>query len=108
MSLPDTQSTDGSRYSVTGTDNRLNLDLPTAETKRWSPRRKAAVVIAVRNGTIARTEACERYALSEEELAEWEVAFDRRGIPGLRSGFRNSYTRRPNKMPAQPVPHELE
>jgi hypothetical protein len=108
MSVPDTQSTDASRYAVTGTDNRLNLDLPAAETKRWSARRKAAVVIAVRNGSIARADACERYALSEEELAGWEVAFDRRGIPGLRSGVRNSYARRANNIPAQPISHELE
>ena len=108
MSVPDTQSTDGSRYSVTGADNRLNLDLPAADTKRWSPRRKAAVVIAVRNGSIARTEACERYAMSEEELAGWEVAFDLTGISGLRSGVRESYARRANKIPAQPVAHELE
>jgi hypothetical protein len=30
-------------------------------------------------------EACQRYMLSDEELADWDVAFDRRGIPGLRS-----------------------
>ena len=104
MSVPDTQSTDGSRHSVTGTDCRLNLDLPEANTKRWSPRRKAAVVIAVRNGSIARSEACERYALSEEELAGWDVSFDRKGIPGL----RNAYARRASKIPAQPISHELE
>jgi hypothetical protein len=29
--------------------------------------------------------------LSEEELADWEVAFDRRGIPGLRSASLHHY-----------------
>jgi hypothetical protein len=43
------------------------------------------VVVATRMGVITRAEACRRYMLSDEELAGWEVAFDRRGIPGLRS-----------------------
>jgi hypothetical protein len=106
MAVRDTQLTNGSRYS--GTHRRLNLDLPAAETKRWSPLRKAAVLIAIRNGSITRTEARTRYALSEEELAEWEVAFDRRGIHGLRSGVRNSHHPPANKIPAPSVSHELE
>jgi hypothetical protein len=63
---------------------RAGLILPPADTKRWSSRRKAAVVVAARAGVITREEACERYLLSIEELAGWEAAFDRRGIPGLR------------------------
>ena len=65
-----------------------DLELPSAETKRWSSRRKAAVVVALRAGVVSRAEACERYLLSEEELAGWEEALDERGIPGLRSGIR--------------------
>jgi Protein of unknown function (DUF1153) len=68
-----------------------DLELPSADTKRWSSRRKAAVVVAVRTGVISRAEACERYLLSEEELAGWEMALDKRGIPGLRSGIRHSH-----------------
>jgi len=63
---------------------RRGLSLPPADTQRWSFRRKAAVVIAMRAGVIAREEACERYILSPEELAAWEMAFDENGIPGLR------------------------
>ena len=63
---------------------RLLSGLPSAETKRWSCRRKAAVVVAVRAGVLRRQEACERYMLSLEELAAWEDALDRNGIPGLR------------------------
>jgi hypothetical protein len=62
-----------------------NLELPASDTVRWSSRRKAAVVVATRLGVISRAEACQRYMLSDEELACWEVAFNRRGIPGLRS-----------------------
>jgi hypothetical protein len=64
--------------------NRLLSGLPPAETKRWSCRRKAAVVIAIRARVLNRREACERYRLSLEELAAWETALDQNGIPGLR------------------------
>jgi hypothetical protein len=63
---------------------QAGLVLPPADTKRWSCRRKAAVVVAVRHGMLAREEACEHYGLSDEELALWEAAFDKSGIPGLR------------------------
>jgi hypothetical protein len=63
---------------------KSDLVLPSADTKRWSSRRKAAVVVAMRTGAITREEACVRYLLSYEELASWEAAFDRNGIPGLR------------------------
>jgi hypothetical protein len=68
-----------------------NLELPPADTKRWASRRKAAVVVATRTGVLSRMEACRRYMLSDEELADWEVALDRRGIPGLRSSSLHLY-----------------
>ncbi|HEX4615664.1 MAG TPA: DUF1153 domain-containing protein [Stellaceae bacterium] len=68
-----------------------HLELPPPDTKRWSSRRKAAVVVATRTGILSRVEACQRYMLSDEELADWEVAFDRRGIPGLRSASLHLY-----------------
>jgi two-component system cell cycle response regulator DivK len=63
--------------------------LPPAGLKRWSAWRKAAVVIAVRSGTISVREACDRYTLSEEELSQWREAFDRDGIAGLRVRTRS-------------------
>jgi Protein of unknown function (DUF1153) len=60
-----------------------DLVLPPADTKRWSSRRKAAVIVAMLTGVITRQQACERYLLSGEELAAWETAFERRGITGL-------------------------
>jgi transposase len=60
----------------------------------WSAERKAAVVIAVRAGTLGRSEACERYMLSEEELSQWEEAFNRDGLAGLLTKNRS---RRPRK-----------
>ena len=58
--------------------------LPPAGTKRWIPRRKAAVVVAVRQGLITREEACRRYELSEEGFASWQRSLDTYGVNGLR------------------------
>jgi hypothetical protein len=64
--------------------NLLLSGLPPAETRRWSSRRKAAIIVAIRAGVLNRQEAYERYTLSLEELAAWEAALDQNGIPGLR------------------------
>ena len=74
--------------------------LPPADTKRWSPSRKAAVIAAARAGLISRDDARARYLLSDEELAEWERAFDRNGVPGLRT------TRLQNYRYAKPRPRQ--
>ena len=81
----------GSSGRIARNSGEPSLELPAADTKRWSSRRKAAVVVATRMGVISRAEACQRYLLSDEELAGWEVAFDRRGIPGLRSASLHLY-----------------
>jgi hypothetical protein len=62
-----------------------NAYLPPADTKRWVPRRKAAVVTAVRSGAVSLEEACRRYHLSEEEFLAWERGIEIHGIAGLRS-----------------------
>ena len=61
------------------------IDLPPANTNRWVARRKAAVVAALSSGAITMEEACRRYALSEEELLDWQRAFEADGLPGLRA-----------------------
>jgi hypothetical protein len=68
-------------------DSRL-AHLPAAETKHWVPRHKAAVVAAVRAGTLSLPEACERYKLTEEEFYSWMDAIDHDGIAGLRTSMR--------------------
>ena len=60
------------------------IQLPPSDTKRWTVRRKAAVVQAVRLGLISLEEARLRYDLSVEELFGWQLAVERHGIPGLR------------------------
>jgi hypothetical protein len=63
---------------------RSSANLPPADTKRWVPRRKAAVVTAVRGGAISLEEACHRYHLSEEEFLAWERGIKVHGVAGLR------------------------
>ena len=81
--IPARQSEAALRTEKPRLRGNAGLTLPASDTKRWSSRRKAAIIVALRTGTITREEACRRYRLSEEELASWEAAFDRSGIPGL-------------------------
>jgi hypothetical protein len=59
-------------------------DLPSTATRRWVPRRKARVVAAVEGGLISEADACERYAISEEEYATWRAVMSRFGLRGLK------------------------
>jgi Protein of unknown function (DUF1153)/Sigma-70, region 4 len=64
-------------------------ELPSPNPRRWVPRRKAAVVIAVQTGKITLEEACNRYQLSAEEFFAWKRALATHGLPGLRAtGFK--------------------
>jgi hypothetical protein len=65
--------------------NQLDLDLPLGKPGRWTPRLKAAVILAIRNKVISIWDACERYDLSAQELADWERDLDQYGVPGLRT-----------------------
>ena len=72
-------------------------DLPPANTNRWVARRKAAVLAALSSGVITMEEACRRYSLSEEELLDWQRAFEAHGLAGLRATrLRDRRTRRSN------------
>ncbi len=77
----------------------LTLDsLPGVNTVRWTVRRKAEVVTAVRGGLLTFDEACARYRLAMDELISWQRGMDRSGMPGLRvtrlQQYRESYERR--------------
>ena len=63
----------------------ISLLPPAGATIRWTVWKKAAVVVAVQSGTLGRSEAYERYMLSEEELSRWEEAFGQDGIAGLQA-----------------------
>jgi Protein of unknown function (DUF1153) len=50
---------------------------------RWTPKRKAAAVIAIERGTISTAEALQRHELSEEELAARMRDYAAHGRAGL-------------------------
>jgi hypothetical protein len=72
-------------------------DLP-SPSQRWTPRRKAAVIEAVRGDWMPIEEACRLYHISVDEFLAWERDVDRNGVPGLRSTryqiYRDTDTRR--------------
>ena len=81
----------GDRYVIGPTGSALTLsDLPPANTQRWVIRRKAEVVVAVRGGLLSLDEACQRYALTNEEFLSWQQAFDQHGLPGLRTTMHHA------------------
>ena len=72
--------------TIRGPDGRpLGVwDLPSSQDRRWTPLRKAKIVVAVRGGLITADEVRGRYGLTLEELEIWQREFDRNGIKGLR------------------------
>ena len=68
--------------------------LPRPRGTRWGARQKAAIVTAIRLGALSRTDAHERYMLSEEELSSWEAAFNQSGAAGLHLKSRPRISRR--------------
>ena len=53
--------------------------------RRWTVRRKAAVIEAVRGGWVPIEEVCRLYKLSVDEFLAWERDIDRYGMHGLRA-----------------------
>jgi len=68
-------------------------ELTPPNTKRWTVRRKAAVVAAVRAGVITLEESCRRYQLSEEEFLAWQRAFEAYALRGLLATRAQHYRR---------------
>lgn len=59
-------------------------NLPSPQTRRWTPHRKAELVTAVRQNLLSLDDACARYCLSVDEFTGWARLIDRHGVPGLR------------------------
>ena len=53
--------------------------------QRWTVRRKAAVIEAVRGGWVPIEEVCRLFTLSVDEFLAWERDIDRHGVHGLRA-----------------------
>ena len=67
--------------------------------QRWTVRRKAAVIEAVRGGWVPIEEVIPLYNLSVDEFLAWERDIDRHGLHGLRSTRYQIY--RDTSMPRQ-------
>jgi hypothetical protein len=77
--------TDPRSHGIGPVGETLTLEaLPAANTHRWTPRRKAEVVAAVRGGLLTFDEACARYSLGLEEFTDWQRAVNQSGIFGPR------------------------
>ena len=68
-------------------------ELPPPNTRRWTIRRKAAVLQALRSGALTLEQARERYALSVEEIRAWERDLEQHGLYGLRATRVQIYRR---------------
>ena len=64
---------------------RGETELPEHRIRRWTIRRKAAVIEKLRTGALTLEQARERYALSVEEIRAWERDLERHGVYGLRA-----------------------
>jgi Protein of unknown function (DUF1153) len=72
----------------------------------WTPRIKAALVRAVKDGEITLEAACLKFKLSPDEFASWVEAVDEHGIPGLRATrFQIYHTHRRRREPGHGGKH---
>lgn len=78
-------------------------ELPPLNTRRWTIRRKAALLHGLRSGALTLQEASWRYALSMEELRAWERDFERHGLPGLRATRVQVYRGVKRSSPRNPI-----
>jgi hypothetical protein len=81
--IPETQGDASQDYSALDVFARMP-ELPSSS-ERWTVRRKAAVIEAVRGGWVPIEEICRLYNLSIDEFLAWERDIDRNGVPGLRT-----------------------
>lgn len=70
-------------------------DLPHPDIRRWVPRRKAEVIVAVGGGLLSLADACNRYGISSEEFHAWVSAYEQDGLPGLRTLRRHAQPQMP-------------
>jgi hypothetical protein len=72
-------------FSGQGDDILIQMPELPRPSQRWTVRRKAAVIDAVRGGWVPIEEACRLYNLSVDEFMAWERDVDRHGVHGLRA-----------------------
>jgi hypothetical protein len=71
-------------YFIAPDGKKITLaDLPPSGTRRWAPRQKATIIMAVQHGLISVEETCTRYSLTFDEYLSWQRSFERYGLGGL-------------------------
>ena len=71
--------------------------------QRWVVGRKAELIAAIRNGDLNLEDACERYALTTDELISWHVGYNRHGLDGLRAMHAPVYRRKLGRTDPAPT-----
>jgi hypothetical protein len=66
---------------------------PAPHIRRWTIRRKLAVLQALHDGDLTLEQVRERYALSVEEIRAWERDLEQHGVYGLRATRPQVYRR---------------
>jgi transposase-like protein len=70
---------------VVGPTGHVTIDsLPPPNTARWTARRKAEVIAAIKGKLLTRAEALKRYGWTESELSYWMDALQKFGLDGLK------------------------
>jgi transposase-like protein len=60
---------------------------------RWTPKRKAELLVAIKEGAVSPEIAQRKAGLSQEELSAWMRDFDEHGQPGLMATNIQLYAR---------------
>jgi hypothetical protein len=61
------------------------LNLPTVPLARWTPKRKAAIVSAIRHHALTYAAARRRYGIDQAEIEVWGVLLAQGGTLALRA-----------------------
>ena len=90
--------------AVVGPDGSpINVNsLPSSDTKRWVPRRKAEVIYGLLGGLLTVEQACQRYSVSVAELVGWHLTIGAHGLKGLRSTHLREYRQNSPKPMCSP------
>lgn len=66
-------------------------DLPKTANVRWTPKRKAAVVLAVRQGLREKADMLALYNITAAEFDAWSADMDASGVAALRATRLQEY-----------------
>ena len=103
--MSDSHPNSGARPTPSNDDECSRAPELPSPGQRWTVRRKAAVVEAVRGGWVPVEDVAQLYDLSADEILAWERDLDRYGVPGLRSTrlqiYRNTDDAKRGKPPVR-------